>query len=219
MKKVLFIALFLPAVLKAQTPASNMDTISYSLGILLAQSIKSQGFTKINAQSIAQGIDDFLLGNDLAVDIESANRTIQNYLQNSKMRQFEEKIASETAFLSNNSSRSEVITLPSGLQYEILTAGEGPHPTLNDKVTVHYHGTLLDGTVFDSSVQRGTPATFGVGQVIAGWVEALQLMQPGAKWKLYIPYDLAYGDRAAGPTIQPFSALIFEVELISINAN
>jgi FKBP-type peptidyl-prolyl cis-trans isomerase FklB len=219
MKKVLFIALFLPAVLKAQTPASNMDTISYSLGILLAQSIKSQGFTKINAQSIAQGIDDFLLGNDLAVDIESANRTIQNYLQNSKMRQFEEKIASETAFLSNNSSRSEVITLPSGLQYEILAAGEGPHPTLNDKVTVHYHGTLLDGTVFDSSVQRGTPATFGVGQVIAGWVEALQLMQPGAKWKLYIPYDLAYGDRAAGPTIQPFSALIFEVELISINAN
>ncbi|MEY2905459.1 MAG: hypothetical protein RJA52_1475 [Bacteroidota bacterium] len=219
MKKVLFIALLLPGVMKAQTQGSNMDTISYSLGILLAQSIKSQGFTQLNAQSIAQAIDDFILEKELAIDVETANRTIQNYLQNSKMRQYQEKIAKESQFLEENGKRSEVTVLPSGLQYEILTPGEGPQPTLNDKVTVHYHGTLIDGTVFDSSVERGSPATFGVGQVISGWVEALQLMQPGAKWKLYIPYDLAYGDRAAGPTIQPFSALIFEVELISINAN
>lgn len=219
MKKVLFIALLLPGVMKAQTPGLKMDTISYSLGILLAQSIKSQGFTQLNAESIAQGIDDFLTEKPLAIDVETANRTIQNYLQNSKMRQYQEKIAKETLYLEENGKRSEVVVLPSGLQYEILTPGEGPLPTLNDKVTVHYHGTLIDGTVFDSSVQRGAPATFGVGQVISGWVEALQLMQPGAKWKLYIPYDLAYGDRAAGPTIQPFSALIFEVELISINAN
>jgi FKBP-type peptidyl-prolyl cis-trans isomerase FklB len=110
-----------------------------------------------------------------------------------------------------------VITLPSGLQYEIMKTGEGPKPTLEDKVTTHYHGTLIDGTVFDSSVDRGEPASFPVNGVIKGWTEALQLMPVGSKWKLFVPYDLAYGERGTGPQIGPYTTLIFEVELISIN--
>ncbi|MGA1544752.1 MAG: FKBP-type peptidyl-prolyl cis-trans isomerase [Saprospiraceae bacterium] len=193
-----------------------MDSISYSLGILMAQSIKNQGFEGLNTQELALGIDDVLKNKDLKIDVEAANTMVQQFIQNQKMSQYETKIAEEKAFFEENAQRSEVQTLPSGLQYEEIIEGNGPIPTLNDKVTVHYHGTLLDGTVFDSSVDRGTPATFGVGQVIAGWVEALQLMPTGAKWKLYIPYNLAYGERGAGPTIQPYSSLIFEVELIEI---
>ena len=120
-------------------------------------------------------------------------------------------------FLKNNAKNPSVTTLRSGLQYEIITAGNGPKPTLSDKVETHYHGTLLDGTVFDSSVDRGTPISFPVNGVIKGWTEALQLMPVGSKWKLYIPYYLAYGERGAGASIGPYSTLIFEVELISIN--
>ena len=119
-------------------------------------------------------------------------------------------------FLAENAKRSNVVTLPSGLQYEIITEAIGQKPTASDKVKVHYHGTLIDGTVFDSSVRRGEPATFGVTQVIQGWVEALQLMPVGSKWKLYIPYNLAYGEQGAGQMIAPYSALIFEVELLEI---
>jgi len=121
--------------------------------------------------------------------------------------------------LAENKARNGVTTLDSGLQYEVLTAGEGASPSKEDKVTVHYHGTLIDGTVFDSSVERGSPATFGVGQVIKGWTEALQLMKAGDKWKLFIPSDLAYGPRGAGGKIGPNAALIFEVELLSIEKN
>ena len=127
-----------------------------------------------------------------------------------------DKIAAGKAFLADNAKRPEVTVLPSGLQYEVLTAGTGAKPNASQKVTVHYEGTLIDGTVFDSSYKRGNPATFGVTQVIQGWVEGLQLMETGAKWKLYIPYDLAYGERGSPPQIKPFSALIFTVELISI---
>ena len=119
-------------------------------------------------------------------------------------------------FLRENAKRPEVKTLPSGLQYEVLTEGQGPKPSADDRVKVHYHGTLIDGTVFDSSVLRGEPAVFGVRQVIAGWVEALQLMPVGSKWKLYIPSELAYGAHGAGEAIKPHSALVFEVELLGI---
>ena len=220
MKKAFLIILIISSLLTqngwSQNNQNLMDSISYSLGILMAQSIKNQGFERLNTQELAAGIDDVLQNKDLKIDVEAANAMVQQFMQNQKMSQYETKIAEEKAFFEENAQRAEVQTLPSGLQYEILTEGTGPIPTLNDKVTVHYHGTLLDGTVFDSSVDRGTPATFGVGQVIAGWVEALQLMPTGAKWKLYIPYNLAYGERGAGPTIQPFSSLIFEVELIEI---
>lgn len=220
MKKSFLFILLISSLLSQKGWSQNnqtlMDSISYSLGILMAQSIKNQGFEGLNTQELALGIDDVLQNKDLKIDVEAANTMVQQFIQNQKMSQYETKIAEEKAFFEENAQRSEVQTLPSGLQYEEIIEGTGPIPTLNDKVTVHYHGTLLDGTVFDSSVDRGTPATFGVGQVIAGWVEALQLMPTGAKWKLYIPYNLAYGERGAGPTIQPYSSLIFEVELIEI---
>lgn len=220
MKKSFLFILLISSLLSQKGWSQNnqtlMDSISYSLGILMAQSIKNQGFEGLNTQELALGIDDVLKNKDLKIDVEAANTMVQQFIQNQKMSQYETKIAEEKAFFEENAQRSEVQTLPSGLQYEEIIEGTGPIPTLNDKVTVHYHGTLLDGTVFDSSVDRGTPATFGVGQVIAGWVEALQLMPTGAKWKLYIPYNLAYGERGAGPTIQPYSSLIFEVELIEI---
>jgi FKBP-type peptidyl-prolyl cis-trans isomerase FklB len=220
MKKSFLFILLISSLLSQEGWSQNnqtlMDSISYSLGILMAQSIKNQGFEGLNTQELALGIDDVLKNKDLKIDVEAANTMVQQFIQNQKMSQYETKIAEEKAFFEENAQRSEVLTLPSGLQYEEIIEGNGPIPTLNDKVTVHYHGTLLDGTVFDSSVDRGTPATFGVGQVIAGWVEALQLMPTGAKWKLYIPYNLAYGERGAGPTIQPYSSLIFEVELIEI---
>jgi FKBP-type peptidyl-prolyl cis-trans isomerase FklB len=137
--------------------------------------------------------------------------------QEEEMRvQFEGAIAEGAAFLAENAKREGVVTLPSGLQYEVIRQGTGTTPTLNDRVTVHYHGTLIDGEVFDSSVLRGDPATFGVTQVISGWTEALQLMPVGSKWKLYIPYDLAYGSQDRG-VIRPYSTLIFEVELLEIN--
>ena len=120
-------------------------------------------------------------------------------------------------FLAKNAKKEGVISLESGLQYEILKQGSGAKPTINDNVTTHYHGTLIDGTIFDSSVDRGQPATFPVSGVIKGWTEALQLMSVGSKWRLYVPYDLAYGERGAGANIGPFTTLIFEVELISIN--
>jgi FKBP-type peptidyl-prolyl cis-trans isomerase FklB len=127
------------------------------------------------------------------------------------------KIEEGKNFLLENAKRAEVKTLESGLQYEVITDSEGPKPSLNDQVTTHYHGTLIDGTVFDSSVERGQPATFPVSGVIKGWTEALQLMSVGSKWRLFVPYDLAYGEKGASAQIGPYSTLVFEVELIKIN--
>jgi len=201
-----------------------MDSLSYSLGVLLAQNLKSQGFGKVDEASFQAAFHDVMSGKETAIDVQQCNTVIQEYMQEQQkvkdaeqQKQFESVIAEGKAFLEANAKREGVVTLPSGLEYEVLVAGDGPKPTAKDKVTVHYHGTLIDGTVFDSSVERGQPATFGVGQVISGWTEALQLMPLGSKWKLYIPYDLAYGSRAAGPTIGPYSTLVFEVELLKIN--
>ena len=213
--------LFLFSFVNAQ---QNMDSLSYSLGVLLAQNLKSQGFGKVDEASFQAAFHDVMSGKEPAIDVQQCNTVIQEYMQEQQkvkdaeqQKQFESVIAEGKAFLEANAKREGVVTLPSGLEYEVLVAGDGPKPTAKDKVTVHYHGTLIDGTVFDSSVERGQPATFGVGQVISGWTEALQLMPLGSKWKLYIPYDLAYGSRAAGPTIGPYSTLVFEVELLKIN--
>lgn len=201
-----------------------MDSLSYSLGVLLAQNLKSQGFDKLDEASFQAAFRDVMAGKEPAIDAQQANMVIQQYMMQQQqakeaeqMKQYEPVIAEGEAFLAENAKREGVVSLPSGLQYEVLVPGDGPKPTAKDKVTVHYHGTLIDGTVFDSSVDRGQPATFGVGQVIKGWTEALQLMPQGSKWKLYIPYDLAYGSRAAGPTIGPYSTLVFEVELLKVN--
>lgn len=196
---------------------SNMDSVSYSLGILMAQSLAKQGVSELDAASFTKGVQDILAGGDLQIDLNQANQIVQDFMQAQQMKQYEEVISAGKAFLSKNASRSEVTVLPSGLQYEVLQAGDGPKPEPSDRVTVHYHGTLLDGTVFDSSVNRGQPATFGVTQVIQGWVEGLQLMPQGSKWRLFIPYQLAYGERGAGRDIGPYSTLIFDVELLKIN--
>nr|WP_324494802.1 FKBP-type peptidyl-prolyl cis-trans isomerase [Haliscomenobacter sp.] len=192
-----------------------MDSVSYNLGILIAQNLKRQGLEKVNPTELAKGIADALAG--VKVDLAQCNESVSEYLTAQQAKKFEGNVAEGKKFLEENKKRPEVKTTNSGLQYEIMKAGAGAKPTANDKVTVHYHGTLLNGTVFDSSVERGQPATFGVNQVIPGWVEGLQLMPLGSKWKFFIPYDLAYGERGAGGEIGPFATLIFEVELLKIN--
>ena len=156
-------------------------------------------------------------GKEPKINNDQALMIIQNYFAKKQSAMSEEKIDEGRIFLEENGKKEGVTTLESGLQYTVITEGTGPKPKLEDNVTTHYHGTLIDGTVFDSSVDRGEPASFPVGGVIKGWTEALQLMSVGSKWKLFVPYDLAYGERGAGPKIGPYSTLIFEVELLSIN--
>lgn len=194
-----------------------MDKFSYSLGIVLAQNLKDQSITSFVPADLATGIEDVIQGKNLQLSPQEANEYIQNYLREAAMTAHQGNIEVGAQFLAENGKRPEVTTLESGLQYEILQEGNGPKPTATDKVTTHYHGTLIDGTVFDSSVKRGQPATFPVNGVIQGWVQALQLMPVGSKWRLFVPHNLAYGDQAAGPTIKPFSTLVFEVELLNIN--
>ena len=200
--------------LNAQT---KMDSLSYSVGVMMAQGLKSQNLTDLQPEDLAKGINDVLKDQTLAISKEDAENIFRDYLQAQKANQHQAAVAEGKAFLEANGKRPEVTTTESGLQYEIMKEGTGAKPTAASKVSVHYHGTLIDGTVFDSSVERGQPTSFGVTQVISGWTEALQLMPLGSKWKLFIPYNLAYGDRAAGQKIGPFSTLIFEVELLEIN--
>jgi len=212
-----FIILLLIGGMSCQINAqTKMDSLSYSVGVMMAQGLKSQKMTDLDASDLAKGINDVLKDQDLAISREEAEEIFKGYLQKQKAGQHSEAVAAGKAFLSKNKARPEVVTLPSGLQYEVLKKGDGPKPTTKSQVTVHYHGSLIDGTVFDSSVDRGQPATFGVTQVIPGWTEALQLMPQGSKWKLFLPSDLAYGDRGAGGTIGPFATLVFEVELLEI---
>ncbi|MEC8273499.1 MAG: FKBP-type peptidyl-prolyl cis-trans isomerase, partial [Bacteroidota bacterium] len=160
---------------------------------------------------------DAYFGNEVIINEEDANMLLQEYYIELSQKKSQEAISIGQAFLDENAKNEGVITTASGLQYEVINKGTGATPVESDQVTVHYHGTLVDGTVFDSSVERGQPATFPVNGVIPGWVEALQLMNVGSKYKLYIPSDLAYGERGAGGSIGPNETLIFEVELLSIN--
>ncbi len=193
-----------------------MDKFSYSLGVVLAQNLKNQNITGFNSPDLTKGLEDVINGANLIVQAEEANKIIQSYLQQEASKQHQGTIEAGAAFLAKNGERDGVTTLASGLQYEVITDGNGAIPKATDKVTTHYHGTLIDGTVFDSSVDRGEPATFPVNGVIPGWVEALQLMKTGSKWRLFVPSNLAYGDRGAGQLIKPFATLVFEVELLSI---
>ncbi len=185
-----------------------------------------EGTEKVNTDQLLAGLISVLKNEPLAIDameasalfqseVEKAQETEMARQEESLKSQNSESLAAGDAFMAENAAREEVVSLPSGLQYEILREGSGAVPTESDRVRVHYHGTLIDGTVFDSSVERGEPATFGVTQVIAGWTEALQLMPVGSKWRLYVPYDLAYGAQDRGE-IKPFSNLIFDVELLGI---
>lgn len=199
------------------TNAQQMDSLSYSLGILVGDNLSKQGFEKLDIQSLSDGLKAAITGSDMKLDQAAANQVVQQYMQKKDEAKFADAVDKAAAFFVENGKKPGIKTLPSGLQYEVMTAGTGASPGLTDKVTTHYHGTLLDGTVFDSSVDRGEPATFPVNGVIKGWTEALQLMKTGDKWRLYVPSDLAYGSRGAGAKIPPFTPLIFEVELISID--
>ena len=200
-----------------KTPETEMEKVSYSLGVNVATGVKAQGLDTIDASAVAKAFKDVFEGNDLDISEEESMKVLQDYFGKIQAKKSAKANEAGTAYLAENAEKEGVTTTESGLQYEILTSGDGEKPTTEDQVTVHYHGTLTDGTVFDSSVDRGQPATFGVTQVIKGWAEALQLMRVGDKWKLTIPANLAYGDQGAGGTIGPGATLIFEVELLAIN--
>jgi len=200
-----------------------MDKLSYALGIGIGSQLAGMGAKELNIDDFAQAIKDVISGSELKVDNAEAQTLVQNFFQEQEAKQ--QAAAAEAgkaakaageAFLAENGKKEGVVTLPSGLQYQVLKEGNGKKPSATDQVVCHYEGTLIDGTVFDSSYQRNQPATFGLNQVIAGWTEGVQLMQEGAKYRFFIPYNLAYGERGAGAQIPPFAALVFDVELIEV---
>jgi len=193
-----------------------MDKFSYAIGLGIGQNLLSMGAKDISVEDFAQAIADLLNGNQTAITHTEARDIVNEYFAELEAKMSEQNIQKEIDFLAANKEKPGVVALPSGLQYEIITEGNGKKPEATDQVKCHYEGTLLDGTLFDSSFKRNQPAVFGVNQVIPGWVEALQLMSEGSKWKLYIPYELGYGSQGAGEMIPPYSTLIFEVELLQV---
>jgi FKBP-type peptidyl-prolyl cis-trans isomerase len=195
----------------------DIKAVSYCVGMSIAGSLMQQDLDGVSPEILAEAIADAFAGKEPLYTPEMANTIIQNYLQTAGEAKFGQNKEAGEAFLNENKTKEGIHITATGLQYEILTEGNGNKPAATDSVTVHYHGTLIDGTVFDSSVMRGQPATFGVHQVIPGWTEALQLMNQGAKFRLYIPQELAYGANPhPGGPIKPYSALIFDVELLEI---
>ncbi|MEA4949025.1 MAG: FKBP-type peptidyl-prolyl cis-trans isomerase [Petrimonas sp.] len=193
-----------------------MDKLSYALGMSMASSLVNSGLNQIDIDSFVKAFIEVINNGAAEMGPQEANQYIQEYLGKKQNEMLGENLRIGREFLEANKKKEEVVTLSSGLQYKILKEGSGPKPKATEKVKCHYHGTLIHGKVFDSSVERGQPAVFGVNQVIKGWVEALQLMSVGSKWKLYIPSELAYGSQGAGSSIEPNSTLIFDVELLGI---
>lgn len=193
-----------------------MDKVSYALGLSIGNNFITSGIKNVDFESFLKGMQDVVSGAPAAISYEDAQTILNEYFGKLQEERLDLNLKAGEEFLAINKNRPGVVTLPSGLQYEILKEGNGSKPSATDQVKCHYHGTLIDGTVFDSSVERGQPATFGVNQVIPGWVEALQLMPAGSKWKLFIPSNLAYGKAGAGQSIEPNSTLIFEVEILEI---
>ncbi len=193
-----------------------MDKLSYAIGLNIANNLKSSGFVNLSVEDFAEAVKTVYNGESAKMTDAEARTVIQDYFEKVEKEKLTKNLEEGNKFLAENGKREGVVTLPSGLQYEIITEGTGKKPSATDTVSCHYHGTLIDGTVFDSSVMRNQPAEFPVNGVIKGWVEALQLMSEGAKWKLFIPANLAYGERGAGQSIEPNSTLIFEVELLKV---
>lgn len=193
----------------------EVNKVSYSLGVNIGQSLAQQGLREINGEAFSQALTDFFEGNDLQIKTDEAQATLQQYFGKLQAEIAEKQAKAGQEFLAENAKKEGVVALPSGLQYEVMTEGNGEKPAATDTVKTHYHGTLIDGTVFDSSVERGEPIAFPLNGVIKGWTEALQLMPVGSKWRLFVPSDLAYGAQGQG-AIQPHSTLIFEVELLGI---
>ena len=201
----------------------ELDRLSYALGVSMGYNFRASGIQELNVDDFADALGAVFYGRATKMTAEEAKTEVQSFFMQLQQKQQEEnaKMADINAaageqFLLENGKRAEVHTTPSGLQYEIVKRGDGPRPTAGDSVTVHYTGKLIDGTVFDSSEERGEPATFGVTQVIPGWVEALQLMNVGSRWRLFIPSALAYGPQGAGGLIGPNQTLVFDVELLAI---
>ena len=200
-----------------------MDKLSYALGLGIGRQLSQMGADDLNVADFAQAVKDMIDGKEPQVPTAEAQQIVEDFF-----RRQEEKQRAEAAekykgaksegekYLSENAKKEGVVTLPSGLQYKVLKEGNGKSPKATDKVVCHYEGMLIDGTMFDSSVQRGEPATFPLNGVIAGWTEGLQLMKEGAKYRFFIPYQLGYGERGAGASIPPFAALVFDVELIEV---
>ena len=200
-----------------------MDKLSYALGIGIGTQLRGMGATNLNIDDFAQAIKDAIAGKKLKVDNKEAQTLVNNFFAEQQARK--EAAAAEAGraakavgedFLAENAKKDNIGVLPSGLQYEVIREGNGKKPSATSKVKCHYEGTLIDGTKFDSSYDRGEPATFGLNQVIAGWTEGLQLMSEGAKYRFFIPYNLGYGERGAGASIPPYAALVFDVELIEV---
>ena len=203
--------------LKLYYMSQEIEAVSYCVGMSIAGSLMQQSLEGVQPDALLEGITDALGGKEPKYNPEEANAIIQKYLTAANEAKFAQNKEVGEAFLAENAKKEGVVTTESGLQYEVINEGEGSMPALTDTVKVHYHGTLIDGNVFDSSVQRGEPAQFGLNQVIKGWTEALQLMKVGAKHRLYVPQDLAYGANPhPGGPIQPYMTLVFDVELLEI---
>lgn len=193
-----------------------MDKISYGLGISMASNLKNTGIENLNLEELTRGISDVFNGNKLDMDPEEAQKLLNDYFAGLQANADKKNKEISEGFLAENKQQEGVITTASGLQYIVIKEGDGPKPKETDTISCHYEGRLIDGTVFDSSYRRNQPIEFPVNQVIPGWVEALQLMPVGSKWRLFIPSELAYGEHGAGDIIRPNSALIFDVELLKI---
>ncbi len=198
--------------------SAQMDSVSYSAGLIIAKNLKSQGFTDLDKASFMEALEDVYAGKTLKMTLDEANSNFRSHVEGAAAKMHEANKTEGEEFLAANKNKANVKVTESGLQYEVLeaAAAEGVKPSLLDKVKVHYHGTLIDGTVFDSSVDRNEPISFPLNGVIKGWQEGVQLMDVGSKYRFYIPYDLAYGERGAGGSIKPYSALIFDVTLLAI---
>ena len=200
-----------------------MDKVSYALGLGIGRQLCDMGAKDLNIDDFAQAIKDVIAGTKPQISDQEAQTIVQNFFAEQEKKQradaaerFKDNKEAGEKYLAENTQKEGVVTLPSGLQYKVLKEGNGRKPKATDQVKCHYEGMLIDGTLFDSSVQRGEPATFPLNGVIAGWTEGLQLMQEGAKYRFFIPYHLGYGERGAGQAIPPFAALIFDVELIAV---
>lgn len=200
-----------------------MDKLSYALGLGIGRQLSQMGANDLNAADFAQAVKDMIDGKEPQVPTAEAQQIVEDFFQKQEERQRAEAAekykgakSEGEKYLSENAKKEGVTTLPSGLQYQVLKEGNGKSPKATDKVVCHYEGMLIDGTMFDSSVLRGEPATFPLNGVIAGWTEGLQLMKEGAKYRFFIPYQLGYGERGAGASIPPFATLVFDVELIEV---
>ncbi len=197
---------------------TDIEKLSYSMGIFFGQSVSRQNMG-LDTPAFLQAVEDVLNKSELKLDKEEMQQILSDYQKKEQEERSKQTISNKVdgeKYLAENKTKDGVTTLESGLQYKIITAGEGKKPAADSQVVVHYRGTLINGTEFDSSYSRGEPATLGVNQVIKGWQEALQLMPVGSKWQLVVPSDLAYGERGAGGSIGPYSTLLFDVELIEI---